>query len=78
MDLLQWANDGALPFLSLRSLSKSVLEKADAASIRFPMPLLEPTGRSHEPCLLGAIFGDFHHAAAVAVSIPFTEGKMRP
>jgi len=49
MDILQWANDGALPFLSLRSLSKSVLEKADAASIRFPMPLLEPTGRSLEP-----------------------------
>ena len=47
MDIVQWANDGALPFLSLRSLSRSVLEKADASSMRFPDALLEPTGRWH-------------------------------
>lgn len=44
MDILQWANDGALPFLSLCSLSEPVLEKADAAALRFPTSLLEPTG----------------------------------
>ena len=45
-DILQWANDGALPFLSLRSLSSPVLEKADAPSLRFPASLLQPTGES--------------------------------
>ena len=44
-DILQWANDGALPFLSLRSLSNPVLEKANASSLKFPDSLLQPTGK---------------------------------
>lgn len=44
-DILQWANDGALPFLSLRSLSDPVLEKTGASSLRFPASLLQPTGK---------------------------------
>ena len=44
-DILRWANDGALPFLSLRSLSRSVLDRADASSMKFPAPLLEPAGK---------------------------------
>ena len=44
MDILQWANDGTLPFLALGALSKPHLEKQDAASLGFPLPLLEPTG----------------------------------
>ncbi|CAL5221234.1 g3386 [Coccomyxa viridis] len=43
-DVLRWANDGALPFLSLRGLSNPVLEKANASSLRFPASLLQPTG----------------------------------
>ena len=49
MDILQWANDGTLPFLSLGALSKRVLERLDAVSLGFPLPLLEPSGVvSHE------------------------------
>ena len=44
MDILQWANDGTLPFLSLGALSKPLLETLDAASLGFPLPLLEPSG----------------------------------
>ena len=44
MDILRWANDGSLPFLSLGALSKPLLETLDAASLGFPLPLLEPSG----------------------------------
>ncbi|CAK0781685.1 hypothetical protein CVIRNUC_005445 [Coccomyxa viridis] len=44
MDILQWANDGTLPFLCLGALSKRVLERLDAVSLGFPLPLLEPSG----------------------------------
>ncbi len=51
-DVLQWANDGALPFLSLRSLSSPVLEKANASSLRFPPSLLQLTGKQCHMTLL--------------------------
>ena len=44
MDILQWANDNTLPFLSLGALSKPLLEQLNAASLGFPLPLLEPSG----------------------------------
>lgn len=51
-DVLRWANDGALPFLSLRGLSNPVLEKANASSLRFPASLLQPTGKCCQISLL--------------------------
>lgn len=44
MDILHWANDGALPFLSLHRQARSLLEDADASALKFPASLLQPTG----------------------------------